>query len=537
MKKLYIFLLSFGLLGLNSCSDYLDDGPRTQTTDENYYKTKADAEKAIIGCYDGLQQVWSAGIAFPVMSEICSDNTFGGTGIADSWSYQVLDEFDITVAPSERNMFNENWKAYYSAIFRCNKLLSKMDQIDWKDDTEYKNYIEAQARFLRAYMYFDMVRIWENIPLITIPTEENLPQAPVDDVYKLIAEDLVFASGATSDSYSAAWAEKNDGRVNKWAAKALLARVYLFYTGYYNKSDLVGIVSKSDVLNGLEDIIQNGGYQLLEDYATMWPGSASYKKNLEKDETKYAGKGNSETVFAIKYNYTSNYDGQTDGNHWLVMLGLRQVTAYPYSKGWGACTVPTEFWNAFDAKDERRDLSIINITNEKITAEIKDQREYTGFSNKKYTPISTIVNGKVMDAVEALGAVNFMIGQYQDYVSIRYADVLLMAAELGSGNAQTYFDRIRKRAGLASKPVTQENIMNERRYEFAFEGHRFFDVLRMGLDKAAKTLAINTTVMNGGLNSSKVIKGENILKTRGFQQIPQDQITQSNNVLKQNSGW
>lgn len=537
MKKLYILLMSVSIISMSSCSDYLDTEPKTQITDENFYKTKADAEKAIVGCYDGLQQVWNSGVAFPVSSEICSDNTFGGTGIADSWSYQVLDEFDLSIAPSENNIFNENWKAYYAGIYRCNKLLSKMDQINWNGDTEYRDYIEAQARFLRAYMYFDMVRLWENIPLITVPTEENVPQSAVDDVYKLIAEDLLFASKINSEAYSSNWAESNDGRVNKWAAKSLLARVYLFYTGYYGKSDLVGIVSKSDALTGLEDVINNGGYNLLTDYATLWPGSASYKKNLDKDETKYAGKGNAETVFAIKYNYTSNYDGQTDGNNWLVMLGLRQVTAYPYSKGWGACTVVSNLWNSFETNDQRRNLSIINITTEKITPEIKDQRDYTGFSNKKYTPIATIVNGVVMDAVEALGAVNFMIGQYQDYVSIRYSDVLLMAAELGSANAQTYFDNVRKRSGLTSKPVTVDNIMEERRHEFAFEGHRYYDLLRMGIDKAAQTLATNTTVMNGGVNKSKVILSSNVLKTRGFQQIPQDQIIQSNNVLKQNSGW
>lgn len=472
-----------------------------------------------------------------VMAEICSDNAFGGTGVADSWIYQVLDEFDLSISPSEKDMFNENWKAYDKAIFRCKKLLSKMEQIDWQGDTEYKNYIEGQARFLRAYMYFDMVRIWENVPLITLPTEENTPQAEVDDVYKLIAEDLVFASKMNSDAYTTSWAEKNDGRVNKWAAKSLLARVYLFYTGYYNKTDLAGIVSKADVLAGLEDVISQGGYSLLTDYATMWPASASYKKNKEKDETKYAGKGNPETVFAIKYNYTSNYDGKVDGNHWLVMLGMRKETVYPYSKGWGACTVASQLWNAFETGDTRRELSIINFAQEKINANIDDQRDYTGFTNKKYTPISTIVDGKVMDAVEALGAVNFMIGQYQDYVSIRYADVLLMAAEMGSANAQTYFDSVRKRSGLGSKSATFENIMTERRYEFAFEGHRYFDLRRRGINYASQTIATNTTLKNGGVNTTKVIKAENVLNTRGFQQIPQEQITQSDNVLKQNSGW
>jgi len=537
MKKVYIYILALGLFSLNSCSDFLDSNPKTEITDENFYRTKSDAEKAIIGCYDGLQQVWSAGIAFPVMSEICSDNAFGGTGNADSWEYQVIDEFDLSIAPAEKDMFNANWKAYYKALYRCNMLLSKMDQINWEGDETYRTYIEGQARFLRAYMYFDMVRTWENIPLVTEPTVDNVAQSPVDEVYKLIAEDLKFASEISSQSYSSSWAAENDGRVTKWAAKSLLARVFLFYTGYYNQSDLVGVVSKTDALSGLEDVISNGGYTLVDDFARLWPGSAAYKKNKENDNTEYAGKGHSETVFAIKYNYTSNYDGKTDGNHWLVMLGLRNQTTYPYSKGWGACTVPSALWNQFDANDERRALSIINIAQEKIEADVKDQREYTGYSNKKYTPISTIVDGKVMDAVEALGAVNFMIGQYQDYVSIRYSDVLLMAAELGSSKAQTYYDAVRKRAGLNSRSATLDNILAERRYEFAFEGHRYWDLLRQGINTAAQTLATSTTVKSGGVDTPKTIKAENILKTRGFQQIPQEQITQSDNLLKQNPGW
>lgn len=536
MRKIYLFI-TVSMITFCSCSDFLDSEPQTQQTDINFYKTTKDAEKAIVGCYDGLQQVWTSGVAFPVMSEICSDNTFGGTGNADSWIYQVLDEFDLSIAPAEKDIFSDNWEAYYNALYRCNMLLSKMDQIDWQGDNDYRDYVEAQARFLRAYMYFDMVRIWENIPLIITPTSDNVPQALVDDVYKLIAEDLKFTASISTESYSAAWAAKNDGRANEWAAKALLARVYLFYTGYYNKSDLVGVVTKSEVLAGLEDIIAKGGYKLVSDYASLFPASASYQNNKENDNTQYAGKGNSETVFAIKYNYTSNYDGKVDGNHWLVMLGLRNITAYPYSKGWGGCTVVPSLWSKFDYNDPRRELSIINIAQEKITPEIKDQREYTGYSNKKYTPISTIVDGKVMDAAEALGAVNFMIGQYQDYVSIRYADVLLMAAELGSPSAQTYFDMVRTRVGLNSKSVNSQNIMDERRLEFAFEGHRYYDLLRSGLNKASQAIAISTTVQSGGAVTNKIIKAQNLLKTRGFQQIPQKQITQSNNVLKQNPGW
>jgi starch-binding outer membrane protein, SusD/RagB family len=133
--------------------------------------------------------------------------------------------------------------------------------------------------------------------------------------------------------------------------------------------------------------------------------------------------------------------------------------------------------------------------------------------------------------------VSFMISQYQDYVVVRYADVLLMAAELGSANAQNYYDQVRVRAGLGTKTVSKDNILAERRFEFALEGLRYWDLLRQGVDHAASALSLQITVQNGGVDTQKTILGNNVTKTRGLQQIPQDQITRSAGLLKQNAGW
>ncbi|MFY9363257.1 MAG: RagB/SusD family nutrient uptake outer membrane protein [Dysgonamonadaceae bacterium] len=531
-KKSYIFLVFTAFLSACS-SSFLDSEPITLLTDVNFYKTKKDAESAIVGCYDGLQIIYSDGIAFPVASEVFSDNTFGGTGNTDGLGYQQIDEFDLLRSPSDLNQFEPNWKNYYRAIYRVNVLLSKMDQIDWEGDTDYRNSVESQARFLRAYFYFDMVRLWEKVPLIIEPTRENIPQSEPDAIYAQIADDLLFASEYGD-------AGKSPGRVNRWAAKALLARVYLFYTGYYGEDDLVGKVNQNQVLQGLEDIIASGLYDLVgyddgNGFKDLWPAASSWP-NEKGDglETSYVGKDNKETVFSIKYNITSDYDGNIDGNHWLVMLGLREQSFCPYGKGWGACTVSPKLYNAFESGDLRRNSSIIGIVEEGLNFNNAGQREYTGYSNKKYMPLS-LPDGR--DVAEANNAVNFMIGQYQDYVVIRYADVLLMAAELGSPNAQIYFDKVRKRAGLTSKPANHNNIMAERRFEFAFEGIRYWDLLRQGLEVAANTIAESTTVLNGGVETNKVIKKENIIKTRGFQMIPYNQITLSGGVLKQNQGW
>lgn len=531
--KLYIMLLA-GATFVGGCSDsFLDSEPITELTDANFYRTTRDAEMAIVGCYDGLQMVYSSGLAFPLASMVLADEAFGGTGNNDDYKYQQLDEFDLNRAPSELNVLEDNWKNYYQALYRVNFLLSKMDQIDWEGDEASRNSIESQARFLRAYFYFDMVRLWEKVPLITEPTNENVPQSEPDVIYAQIAEDLLFAAENGSEVVS-------PGRVNKWAAKSLLARVYLFYTGYYEAGDLVGKVSKAQALQGLEDVIVSTKYGLVgyndeKAFSDLWPAASAWINEAGDDlETSYAGKDNKETVFAIKHNITSDYDGNTDGNHWLVMLGMREQAFSPYGRGWGGATVNPKLYDAFEADDLRKEASIIAVEEEGLDFDNSGQREYTGYTSKKYTPMA-MPDGT--DVAEANNATNHMIGQFQDYVVIRYADVLLMAAELGSANAQAYFDMVRARAGLTSKVANQANIMTERRFEFALEGLRYWDLLRQGVDVAADVLAESVTLLDGGAETTKIISSANVQATRGFQMIPYNQITLSDNVLKQNPGW
>ncbi len=527
MKGIKIYMLIAGLLVATSCSDsFLDSEPITVITDENFYQTKKDAEMAIIGCYDGMQRLYVNGIAFPVASEVLSDNTFGGTGNNDGLGYQVIDEFDINRSPGDVNLYNGNWISYYQAIYRTNVLLSKMDQIDWEGDDDLRMSIEAQARFIRAFCYFDMVRLWEKVPLLTEPIGGNIPQSEPDEIYTVITEDLLFAANNGEENVS-------PGRVNRWVAKSYLARVFLFYTGYYQKADLVGMVSETQALSGLEEVISAGNYGLVEEFKNLWPAACSYVSGDELAST-YAGKDNVETIFSIKHNITSDWSGNVDGNHWLVMIGLRTQAFSPYGMGWGACPVNPNLVNAYESDDQRRVASIIDIAGENLDFDNGDQREYTGFTIKKYTPLSN-PDGK--DVSEANGGVNFMISQYQDYVVVRYSDVLLMAAELGSANAQNYYNQVRQRAGLSEKTISPQNLMEERRMEFAFEGIRYWDLLRQGVDVAAAALKYNSEVLNGGVATSKVILENKFMNTRGLQQIPQDQITRSGGLLKQNPGW
>jgi hypothetical protein len=531
MKNLKLYIPAIALLSLVSCKkSFLDTEDVTNATEQNFYKTQSDAYKALVGVYDGMQRAGSSGSGLQVVAtEIMSDNAFGASGNADGFGIQMMDEFDKLRSPVDVDLYGDNWNVYYKAIYRANMLLKNLDQVDWQGNTNLRKTYEAETRFIRAFLYFDMVRFWGNIPLITAPTTENVAQANPDDVYKLIATDLKFAAANLPATSYTAQLPATFGRVTKWAAEALIGRVFLYYTGYYGKPDLVGLVSKAEALNALEDVISNGGFGLIDNFANLWPAASL---------TNYVGENNKETVFSIRYTYTSDWNGNVDGNHWMVMMGIRVQAIYPYGLGWGAATVNPKLWNAYSANDTRRNATIISIDGESLDFKNKkDQREYTGYYQKKYAPMADAAG---VSLAEKMGGVSFMISQFQDFVSIRYADVLLMAAELGSPTAQKYFDDVRKRAfgaNFVQTPVNQANIMNERRFEFAGEGIRYWDLLRQGISVAASTIAETVTLENGGVPTVKTISASKINETKGLSQIPNTQITLSKGVLKQNAGW
>ncbi len=529
---------------MSSCTkDFLDTDDLTHKNAGNYYRTPADAQEALTGCYDALQLIYADGIACPLASDIMSDLCFAGTGAGDADNYPMIDEFDKSVSPSDQNLYEPNWEYYYVGIFRVNTLLMNLDNIDWSGDESQRDVIEAEAKFLRAYFYFDMVRLWEKVPLLTEPTRENIPQSEPDDTYELITTDLIYAAEHGRSATYGEIVSTEYGHSTKWAAEAMLARVYLFYTGYYGSSDLVGLVSESDALSYVEDVIQNSGHDLVQNYYDLWPAASTYqaaKEGKPIDDNTYAGENNIEIVFSIKYTYTSDYDGNTDGNHWMVMNGLRgqSYPEYGYGNGWGACTVVPEFYEGWDEGDDRREASVMAIEQESMDyTEYTDVKEYTGYFTKKYIPLcdadgnSTAVN---------YGAVNFMIGQYQDYFVMRFSDVLLMAAELGSSNALEYVNRVRERAKVDPiGSVDKDVIYNERMYEFAFEGIRYWDLLRYDntLQYAADRVTYSGPVLNGGVEQTLEISGSYLKTTRGLSQVPYNQITLSAGVLKQNTGW
>lgn len=550
-------------LSLTSCSEsFLDVESKTETNSQTFYKTESDAWRALVACYAGWRETTSnGGIPIYMSSMMQSDECFAGAGTGDDTNYNAVDEFDQNKAPSYLNLWWNDWKAYYVAIERCNELITREGQIDWKSESTHGKYI-GEARGLRGLCYFDIVRMFENVPLLTAPSADNIPQADPDSVYAVVFNDLKYAAqNIPADAYPKESASSNQGHVTKYGAEGMLARAYLYYKGRFGKEPQW--CSKQEALDACEDIISSGEFGLVPLFKNLWPAASSKALDKEKNGTyeewlansTYAGSDNKEFVLTMKCNDTQDYNDNLDGNRWLINLGIRgiqNINCSPYGYGWGICTVNPDLVKAYGKGDQRLSASVIDVQGEgldKLTDFTEkclgDQREYTGYYIKKYTPMATTDCTSLPILWGAPG--DAMTAQWQDVIVLRYSDVLLMAAELGSSKAQDYFDQVRKRAyrqedgtlngNYVQLPVTQDNIMKERRLEFAFEGIRYYDLLRQGIDVAANTIATSQSVLTGGQAANVTIKAENIKAKKGLCQIPNNEITLSNYVLKQNDGW
>ncbi|MDQ8011013.1 MAG: RagB/SusD family nutrient uptake outer membrane protein [Flavobacterium nitrogenifigens] len=524
--KRYIKLFALSsLLVLGACSeDFLENEPYTDKVTENFYKTPSDAFEGLVAVYDVLQREAYGGPL--LISEQASDDCFGGYGIADAQSDIEWDRF---LYVSDKDMNKDVWSNAYLGIYRANILLENIDKVNWGSDTALKTRYEAEARFLRAHFHFTAAKMFGDIiPLDhTVTTSEfELPRQAPEVTYALIASDLKFAADNLGpENYSQA-GNANYGRITKWAAEAYLARTFLFYTGTYGKADLAGVVSKAEATAYINDVVNNSGHGLVADFANLWL-AASFEN--------FAGEDNTEMVWAVRFNGSGkgNWDLH-EGNRFQVNIAPRGGAIGRYATGWGGATVNPKLVSLYEAGDTRKAASFIDYAGEGLNfdPQAREQRQYTGYSWKKYCPITNEAGTAV---VEANGG-NFQIDNYQDYAIIRFSDVLLMAAELNlSSNqalAQADFDRVRDRAFKNTtnrKTASIENIMKERQLELALEGHRYFDLIRQGM--TAMKLAIDNTA--GGSQFTVTFRTE----TQGWLPLPQSQIILSNGTITQNPGW
>ena len=564
MNKMKINILALGVaaLTMTGCSEsFLDTTSKTELNSTSFYKTEVQAEYAVVGCYDGYQRTVSNG-SWPSLFqavETMSDDCLGGGG-PDDRSDRLMDRFDRSYMPDQIDLFNGLWDDYYKAINRCNLLLASLDNIGWTSE-EARKVVESETRAIRGLEYFDLVRMFERVPLLTVATTEVVPQSEPDAVYEQIVADLKFAADNMPEEQ---YADKSNnlGRITKYAAAAMLARVYLFYDGVYNDNKggaMPGGLTKEQALQYCEEVIKSQRYSLEPEFKNLWPAASTEASTKTEGRKSTYVEDSNEIVWVVKFNNDQNWNNSNiNGNKFIINLGLRNVTSFaPYGNGWGACPVTPYANSLFRSGDSRSTATVIDCAaigayKEQITTDCMD---YTGLVNKKYCPL-IFTDGTSMPAAETtVDGGNMQTNQDQNWILIRYADVLLMAAELGSANAMQYFNQVRDRAygagvhDITSAP-TREQIWNERRLEFMGEGVRYFDLRRQGLDAfvAAQMGQANAngqttgnpiTIYNNKVPTtiSSTYVENNIRTKRGFFQIPNSQITLSGHVYKQNAGW
>lgn len=545
---------------LSSCS--LDTETKTKLNDETAYRNQEAAEMALIGCYDGWQRtISSASVGIYMMSEFASEQAHGGLGLADAKNNNAIDQFDLSIAPSYTDLFNDDWKNYYNAIFRCNKVIMNEDVTVW-DSEAGKGIVIGQARALRAILYFDLVRMFGDVPLLETPSNDNIPRTAAADVYKLIFNDLKYAAeNIPANAFPLDNRASNDGRITKYAAEALLARVYLYYTGYYGTENEA--CTKQEAIDALNDVIDNGGYELEANYADLWMPSSTTDASSGNDytwNTTYKGKYytssnggkwesniSKEVILNLKFAVTSDYNtdengnSNADGNVFQVYLGPRNrcATSMLIASGWGACSVTKAFVDQFK-DDPRFSTCAWGCDEAGFAADVNDTYEYTGYYTRKYAPLC-FSDGTRQEVGLKLGEQHMNISYYQDWTIMRYADVLLMHSELTGTN--TGLNQVHQRSCPGeSLSYSIDNIRKERAIEFAFEGIHYWDLMRYEKDGAYAGRAIaaaqnGAKVMNGGVETTVKFNVDNFNAKKGLMQIPNTQITLSGGVLKQNAGW
>ncbi len=505
---LIVFLFS-------SCDDFLDLKPLDQEVSSNFYQTEEDAKQALVAVYDVLTYQSSPGISwgpFIIVSDILSDDSYaGGSDDNDGMQQQELNTFNI---PTTNTIVHSIWIKNYIGIYRANLFLEKIGEIDASD--AFKARTIAEVKFMRAYFYLEQVRFFENIPLLTEtikgPEQYDQEQNSPEEVYNQIALDLVEAIPDLPEVISPSEA----GRISKWAAEALLARAYLFYNGVYGKDMQAGskTVNKTVALEYLEDLISNSGHSLFENY---------------QDNFKLVGEFGIESVFEISYGDTPawwdwGYIRGGNGNLSAQMQGPRVTGSNNWNRGWSFGVVSHKL--AMDLEGDPRFLHTI-LTEEEIDGKLTKGFQHTGYFSKKYSS----------DAEHWGSDGQFELNRTCNHRVIRYSDVLLMAAELGSSNAQQYLDQVRQRVGLPSVPASMENILNERRLELSLEGIRYFDVLRQGPGFADQELSVSGIRGPNYEGDQALFDVSFNTATKGFLPIPQTEIDLSAGTFDQNAGY
>ncbi len=562
-KKIkYIIASLFCVMLFAACDDFLDTDNLTMKDTSNFPLNETDAFQMVNGIY----AVMNRNLADPeedpfFIFDIASDDRLGG-GSQSNIGAQGVDRLMNAYVDWMKPL----WQQRYAGINRANNALESIDNVtNWTSETTKKQYL-CEIYFLRAWYYFNLAQVFNGVPLVLSTVPQNLPRSTADEVYAQIASDL---KNAIEIGPSTKYPDFGEGRVSKWAAEGMMARVWLFYTGFYQKSELPlaegGSVSKSQVVAWLEDCIQNSGFGLVSDQRNLWPYTNPYTAkdylydqennlNWETDENK-------ESMFAIKMSNKAGWsaDDHLRHNRIVEFYGLRKTneSAFPFSvQGYSNGPVCERLWTDWAedpdyAGDYRlvgsicdRAVEIPNYPGDKAK-----EVENTNLLAKKYIGCEAYNedhSGRYLSYAYYYGSENNrQSGLTQSLVWLRFADVLLMHAELSDGkviyNGKNGVNAVRQRAGLGDIPYSLANLKKERRYELCFEALRWNDLRRWG-DVAEKVKnQVGNKILNQGIAGEYAFTNDFMQRYKdtggGFFKIPEDQVTLSEGVLEQNPGW
>ncbi len=452
-------MLLFATILLPSCGEeFLDRQPIDQISTESFYRTEADMESALLAAYTAIQSQQYFGEGWRI-DETPSDDSRQNFGSA-------IDNFSVTAGAGEVLTY---WTGRYRLITLANVVIDKAPGAEITE--EVMNRVIGEARFLRAIAYYDLVRIYGDVPLVTIPPslEQDLllPRSPVSEVYSLIKEDLTNAAIVLP-------AQRDNGRATSGAAKSYLASVHLTLREYESAQELA------------LEVINSGVYELMPDYGDLW--------------VRETADNNSESVFEVQY---AGCESWGTGN-------MRQAFFAPWNQG---ITKGTDGWGSLVPTDPREDNP--NTTATDIWEDGDQRRYWSMMEPANYYPTLNPGDGGYQYPDDGAGGASSNIKKYvigggtdvcfmstsQNGSMMRYSEVILIYAEavvaLSSGLSlnQSVVDLvngIRTRAGVEPLEfLDQEIIELERRREFMFESKRWFDILRKGEAEALMLMRLH----------------------------------------------
>lgn len=585
MKKIAYFLGALLITGTFASCDINNVENIGEMSTSEFPKSDGDIEAVLAGVYQNLNTTHAnPQCSFLYAACLASDDQLGGGGTNDK-----LMQAEDLLCNYNADMTNQFYADRYAGIARANTLLNVLEHADGMAEDVKKKGI-GEAKFLRAFYYYELSSMYGNVPLITSPDQENSSQGDVKVLWGQILQDLRDACELLPAQ------KRTDGRIDKYTAEAMLSRAWLYYTGMYcNGTGLADLVStvykpltsvdlpdgkaltKNEVIAYIDDCVNNSGYKLVDDFRTLW----AYTNNKVVEDYPYTkGKGltwvendnavNPEALFSIKFNKLASWQttiGYANGIalHFGVRGGQDYANTFPFGQGWGAGPVAPNLvndWKAAEPNDIRLQASIANVND---TLEMPnytrggwaDFVQESDYYSKKWSPICAKNDGSFVPkegdtpaylaCFETLmypgnwdtsGENNFQLSNIHDLVLIRFADVLLMQSELKED--VNGINAVRKRAGLS--PISSYSLaalQNERRWELACEGVRWNDIRRWHIAATALAKQENQPIYYcGNPDTNKAHNGGYIARynaTAGFQKMPETQIALG--TVKQNDGW